>query len=140
MFMSDSSTSMKMKGDVCEVCARGPHSLIGLVELITRAIVYCRLNGIGKLLVDCADVSGVPIPTLIERFLAVEDWAAASDRLVVIAIVAHPDYIHPKKFGVQVAMHLGLVSDVYLTSAEASAWLASGAPPDLVDYVLRKWV
>ena len=113
---------------------------LALAEMQVVFVVRDGFARIGKLLVDCADVSGVPIPTLIERFLAVEDWAAASDRLVVIAIVAHPDYIHPKKFGVQVAMHLGLVSDVYLTSAEASAWLASGAPPDLVDYVLRKWV
>ena len=59
--MSDLATCTKLKGDVCEVHPTGAHTLVGLVRLITMAIVHCRLQGIGKLVVNCLDVSGVPI-------------------------------------------------------------------------------
>lgn len=104
---------------------RGSHSLVGAVDAIARAIAACRESGATRLLVDVTGVEDVPVPTLIDRFLMIEDWAQAAQGMVVVAMVAPARYIHPRKFGVHVAAHLGLACDVYTTEAEAVAWLSA---------------
>ena len=44
-----------------------------------------------------------------------------------MAMVASPEYIHPRKFGVKVALHFGLICDVYSSEEDASAWLMETA-------------
>lgn len=111
---------------------QGRHSLVAAVDLVSSAIARCRERGTRMLLVDTTGFEGLPVPTLLDRFLMVEDWAAEATGLVAVAMVARPEYIHPRKFGVTVARHLGLVCDVYASEAEASAWLAAiaRAPDD----------
>jgi hypothetical protein len=41
-----------------------------------------------------------------------------------VAMVAPIEYIHPRKFGVKVALQFGLICDVYSSEEEASAWLS----------------
>ena len=53
----------------------------------------------------------------------VEDWAHEASGVVVVALVASPAYIHPHKFGVQVALSFGLICDVFASEDEASKWL-----------------
>jgi hypothetical protein len=48
------------------------------VDFIRRNIDLCRAEHIGKLLINVAGVTAVPMPTLVDRFLAAEDWAHAS--------------------------------------------------------------
>jgi hypothetical protein len=116
---------LEVREGICEFRPRGESSLVEAVELITRAIAYCRDRRIGKLLVVTTDLSGVPIPTLIDRFLMVEEWAQAAKGVVVGAIVASPEYIHPEKFGVRVAADLGWVADVFTSEADALRWLST---------------
>lgn len=104
---------------------RGRYSLVEAVDLVSAAIAQCRAQGVQMLLVDGTAVEGVPIPTLLDRFLMVEDWAAEAKGLVAVALVVHPEYIHPRKFGVTVARHLGLVCDVYASEPEARAWMST---------------
>ena len=68
-------------------------------------------------------VEELPVPTLVDRFLMVEDWAQAAQSMVVVAMVTHSRYIHPHKFGVTVAAHLGLTCDVFTSRDAASKWL-----------------
>jgi hypothetical protein len=102
---------------------RGSFSLVAAVDLVSAAIARCRDQRIDKLLINVTDLEDVPIPTLVDRFLMVEDWANASQRLVTVVMVASPEYIHPHKFGVKVAAHFGLVVEAFTTEDEGRAWL-----------------
>lgn len=103
---------------------RGRYSLVDAVDLVSNAIALCRQRGVSMLLVDAAGFVDLPIPTLLDRFLMVEDWASEAKGTVVVAMVAPAEYIHPRKFGVKVALHFGLICDVHSSEEEASAWLS----------------
>src|SRR5262245_57646329 len=77
----------------------GADSLVEAVALISSAIAWCRDRVVTRLLVDVTAISGVAIPSLVDRFLMVEEWAHQADGVVVVALVASPEYIHPEKFG-----------------------------------------
>ncbi len=125
----DLTEHLKIKKDVCEYRPHGKSTLVEAVTLITSAIAYCRRQKIGKLLVDATGLDDVPIPTLVDRFLMVEEWAEVAESLVVGALVVHEEYIHPQKFGVQVAAEFGLEIDVFTSEAEAMRWLSLARDP-----------
>ncbi len=110
---------------------RGTYSLVETVDLISAAIAACRHRRIGKLLIDVTGIEGVNVPTLIDRFLMVEDWAQAAQGVVVAVLIVDAQYIHPRKFGVKVASHLGLICDVYTSEEEAVQWLQERTPPPI---------
>jgi hypothetical protein len=69
------------------------------------------------------------VPGLVDRFLMVEEWAQRADGLVAVALVVEAKYIHPQKFGMQVAVDFGLICDVYDSQPHALEWLSSVVPP-----------
>jgi hypothetical protein len=103
----------------------GDCTLVEAVDLINLAIEYCRGRRVDKLLVDAKRLAGVAIPSLVDRFLMVEQWAHESEGMVVVVLVIHPEYIHPQKFGKRVAADFGLTAEVYSSEPEALKWLAS---------------
>jgi len=112
---------------LCTYRPRGKHSLAEAVALVSSAISYCREHGARKLLIDVAGLTELPIPTLVDRFLMVEEWAQVSHGTVVVAMVAPSEYIHPQKFGVKVALDFGLIVDVYASEEDALKWLQASA-------------
>lgn len=102
----------------------GRYSLVEAVDLVSQAIAHCRKRSVSMLLVDATGLLDLPVPTLVDRFLMVEDWANEAKGTVIVAMVAPVDYIHPRKFGVKVALQFGLICDVYPSEEEASAWLS----------------
>jgi len=56
----------------------------------------------------------------------IEGWAQEAKGMVMVALVVQPEYVHPRKFGVQVAEHFGLTADVFTSETEAMKWLLSG--------------
>lgn len=112
-----------MRDGICFYRLHGKLSLVEAVDLISRAISECRRTGAPRLLVDVTGAEDVPVPTLVDRFLMAEDWAQAAQSMVVVAMVTHPRYIHPRKFGVTVAAHLGLTCDVFTSGDAATKWL-----------------
>ena len=114
---------------ICRFHPRGECSLVDAVDLIGSAIAYCRNRRIAKLLVNGRDLVGMPVPSLIDRFLMVEDWAQKASGLVIVVLVVDAKYIHPEKFGVKVAADFGLMCDVYDSEALALKWLSSVTPP-----------
>ena len=110
-------------GGVCEYRPRGDYSLAEAVGLVSGAISCCRDRAVDRLLVDARGLVGLPVPTLVDRFLMVEEWAQEASGTVVVVMVAHPEYIHPQKFGVKVALDFGLICNVFTSEEEASAWL-----------------
>jgi hypothetical protein len=119
---------------VCQFRPRGECSLVEAVELIGTVIKHCRDCGIAKLLVNGTGLVGVSVPSLVDRFLLIEEWAQKANKLVIVVLVVHAEYIHPQKFGVKVAADFGMVTDVYTSEAHALEWLAnvgSAAGPEV---------
>src|SRR3954467_5768691 len=106
---------------------QGTCTLVEAVDLISAAIAYCRGEGATLLLIDVTGLKGVPIPTLVDRFLMVEDWAQQAKSKIAVAMVAPGEHIHPDKFGVDVASYFRLVCDVYTSEGEAVKWLLESA-------------
>ena len=105
----------------------GEYSLVSLVDEVNGAIAQCRELRICRLLVVTHGVTGVSPPTLVDRFLAVEDWAQAAKGQVVVGLAITAANIDPQRFGVKLAASFGLTADVFATEAEALAWVASEA-------------
>jgi hypothetical protein len=121
--LSQRVAPLEVANGVATYRPRGEYSLVEAVELVSNAIANCRDGGVAKLLIDGTEITGVSIPTLVDRFLMVEEWAQESGGTVVVVLVAPPAYIHPEKFGIKVAAHLGLVCDVYTSEEAAWTWL-----------------
>ena len=119
----------EVKGGICHFHPRGECSLVEAVELINRAIAYCRDQRVAKLLVNGTGLVGVSIPSLVDRFLMVEEWAQKAKSMVVVVLVIQAEYIHPEKFGVKVAADFGLMADVYTSETAALKWLLDVANP-----------
>jgi hypothetical protein len=116
---------LEVKEGICRFHPRGECSLVEAVDLINRAIAYCRDQHVAKLLVNGTDLVGVPVPSLVDRFLMVEEWAQEAKSMVVVVLVVHAEYIHPEKFGIMVAADFGLTLDVYSSETDALKWLVS---------------
>jgi hypothetical protein len=112
---------------ICQFRPRGECSLVEAVDLINRAIAYCRDQRVAKLLVNGTGLVGVSIPSLVDRFLMVEEWAQKAKGMVVVVLVIQAEYIHPEKFGVKVAADFGLMADIYTSETDALKWLLSVA-------------
>ena len=119
--------SIQFRDGLCTFRPRGKYSLVDAVDLVSEAIADCRKRSVIMLLVDATGFVDLPIPTLVDRFLMVEDWAVESKGIVVVALVASEDYIHPRKFGTKVALQFGLICDVYPSEREALAWLSEAS-------------
>src|SRR6478672_8921289 len=111
---------------ICHIRHRGEYTLVEAVELVKRAIAYCREREISKLLFDGRGLVGLPIPSLIDRFLMVEEWALEGRRMVMVVLVVDSRFIDPQKFGVKVATEFGLTADIYDSETAAFHWLSSG--------------
>ena len=119
---------LETRNGVCQYRPRGKYSLVEAVDLVSRAIALCRDRGVNRLLIDATGFIDLPIPSLVDRFLMVEEWAKEAEGLMLVALVTTPEYIHPKKFGVTVASHFGLVCDVWTSEEPAMVWLLAGGP------------
>ena len=97
------------------------------VALVSSVISYCRERGVSRLLIDVTGLTDLPLPTLVDRFLMVEEWAQVANGTIVVAMVAPSEYMHPHKFGVKVALHFGLICDIFSSEDEASKWLRESA-------------
>jgi hypothetical protein len=119
---------MQLADGVCRAHPQGACSLVEAVDLVQQAIDQCRKRHIARLLFNGTGLTGVPIPSLVDRFLMVEEWARTAQGMVIVSLVVHAEYIHPQKFGVVVAADLGLTCDVHTSEEDALRWLqATGA-------------
>lgn len=122
------STQLEVSAGLACLRPAGPSDLTTIVDVIAEAIGRCRHRGINKLLVNTIAVTGIAVPSLVDRFLAVEEWATIADGLVVVALVTRAEYIDPGRFGLKVAAHFGLMANVFVDEADALAWLADAVP------------
>ena len=104
---------------------QGDCSLTEAVDMVSRIIARCREQGPDKLLINANDLTGISIPTLIDRFLMVEEWAQQADGMMIVVLVVPPKYIHPERFGIKVAAHFGLTANVFTGEDAALHWLST---------------
>jgi hypothetical protein len=101
----------------------GAVSLAKAVDLVSTALAYTREQGASELLANITGLSGFASPSLADRYLLVEKWAAKAAGKVRLAVVAQAEMIDPQKFGVTAAANRGFVTNIFTTEAEALAWL-----------------
>ena len=92
-------------------------------RLVVSAIRYAREQGIKLLLIDVTGITGLPLPTMLERFRLGEEAARAAQSAVKVAMVAWPEMFDPHSFGVVVAQNRGLTGRVFADRIQALAWL-----------------
>ena len=106
-----------------------------MAHLMSRAVVLCRKQKIGKLLIVSTGVTGFHPPGISEGYNFFEGIAADAASLVKIAHVASPEWVRSGKFGVMVAKNRGLDAENFHMESAALEWLLqageTGAPPTL---------
>jgi hypothetical protein len=107
----------------CRYCPCGEFSLVVAVEMVSAAIAYCRDRKIHRLLVVMTNLTGYGNPTREDRFWLAQDWVDAGSRVVAVAVVARPEFIDPKRFGVTAAADAGGIGEVFTSEADALRWL-----------------
>ncbi len=117
----------EVRAGICVFRPRGTCTLVETVDFIADCVAHCRQRALGKLVINCTGLEGPPMPSLVDRFLAVEDWARAANGMVVVALVVHARFIHSDKFGSKVAADLGLGYEMFADEAEAFAWIEKAA-------------
>lgn len=92
-------------------------------ELLSQGIVYCRENGIRRLLIDTTKLTGFgPIGTA-ERFAIGERLSRAAMAAVKVVMVVRSELLDPALFGITVARNRGLFSNAFTSESEALKWL-----------------
>jgi hypothetical protein len=109
--------------DYARFAPRGEVTLVEAVDAVTDAIAFCRTRSIRRLLIDTRGLSGFSSPTLVDRFLMVQDWADVGKGAVNVVLIADATHIHPRKFGVMAAADAGLTAEVFASEREAVEWL-----------------
>lgn len=102
---------------------RGNVSFQEALELLSEAVVYCRENGIQRLLIDTTKLTGFGAPGTVERFSLGERLARDARAAVKVAMVGRPEVLDPSRFGITVARNRGLFSSAFSSESEALKWL-----------------
>lgn len=101
----------------------GEFSFAEMAHLMSRVVVLCRRQKIGKLLIVSTGVSGFYPPEISERYNLAERIASDAASMVKIAHVASLEWISSGEFGVQVARNRGLDAKNFDTESAALDWL-----------------
>ena len=112
-----------MEGDLALYRPVGFVRFDEVVAGVRAAITFACSIPARDLLVDTTSLTGFPSPDVFQRFLAAVGWAEEAMGRLHLAMVARAEMIDPQKFGVTVAANRGLTSNIFLTEAEARAWL-----------------
>jgi hypothetical protein len=97
--------------------------------MVSMAIAYAREQGVSELVANVSAVAGFSPPDTFARYCLVKQWVATAGGRVRLAVVAGAAMIDPDKFGVTVAANRGLSADIFMTEAEAIAWLDGKPAP-----------
>jgi hypothetical protein len=101
----------------------GEFSFDEMAHLISCAVVRCRRQKIGKLLIVSTGASGFHSAGIAEQYNYVEQIAADAASLVKLAHVANPEWVHSRDFRVMVAENRGLELENFQSESAALEWL-----------------
>jgi hypothetical protein len=117
----------ELKRGFAVFCPVGVFSFDEMAHLLSRAVVYCRRQKIGKLLIISTGASGFHPAGIAERYNLAEQMACDAASLVKIAHVASPEWVRSGKFSVMVAKNRGLDAENFHTESAALEWLLQPA-------------
>jgi hypothetical protein len=103
----------------------GEVSLNQAIQMVARAISYCRAQKIEGLLADVRKLHGFPHPTVVDRYWFIRKWAEDARGQVVLALIQRPEMIDSEQIGVTIASNAGLVANVFESEPQARAWLVA---------------
>lgn len=108
-------------------CCRlsGHGSLEDVASRVIETLSFSREQGTEKLLVDATNWTGYESPTVADRFYIGSDFAKAAGPRLKFALVVPSEIMHPRKFGVTVAINRWTDANVFDSEKEALAWLLS---------------
>jgi hypothetical protein len=89
------------------------------IELVAE---HCKHTNNNKLLMDLTGVE-LPIPSLVDRFLAAERLGIFARYGTKVAFVIRPERMHPQKFLVLVAQNRWISIDAFTDFQAAEEWL-----------------
>jgi hypothetical protein len=101
----------------------GEFSFDEMAHLLSRAVVFCRRQKIGKLLIISTGASGFHPAGIAEQYNFVEQIASDAASLVKIAHVAHPEWVRTRDFRVMVAENRELELENFNAESAALEWL-----------------
>jgi hypothetical protein len=110
-------------GDIAVFRLGGHVVLERAIRSVSSAIESAKSQGMRKLMIVASDLEGTQSPGIGTRFSMSREWAVAAGGVVRMAVVAKPEMIDPHKVGVIVAKNFGASADVFVSEADAIAWL-----------------
>ena len=105
----------------------GEFSFVEIAHLISRAVVHCRRQKIGKLLIISTGASGFHPAGIAEQYNFTEQIATDAASLVKIAHVASREWVRSGDFRVMVAENRGLELKNFNAESAALEWLLQPA-------------
>lgn len=121
------SSSYTVIGDTAWFCASGAQELVDGVHQIIAAMARAKSEGLGKLLVDITDITGVDPPSVDMRFWLMGEFAKAGRGSIRMALVTRREFMSEERFGIAFGMNQGFISNLFETREAALEWL-SGRP------------
>jgi hypothetical protein len=106
----------ELKRDYAVFCPVGELSFDEMAHLISRAVIRCRRQKIGRLLIITTGASGFHSAGIAEQFNYVEGIASDAVSFVKIAHVASPIWVRSRKFRVLMAENRGLELETFIRS------------------------
>jgi hypothetical protein len=113
----------EQKKEYAVFCPIGEFSFDEMAHLISRAVVRCRRQKIGKLLIITTGASGFHSAGIAEQYNYIEGIASDAASLVKIAHVANPIWVRSRKFRVLIAENRGLELENFNAESAALEWL-----------------
>ena len=121
--MSQILKYLLLEGNYAVYRSLGECTFDSAVQMIDEALAYCKANDIRGLLVDVTGVTGVPPPSISQRFQFATQWALTAGGRVFLSMVAPAELIDSDHIGVTMANNRGLRSEVFSSEPEARKWL-----------------
>ena len=100
-----------------------------MVQRVKAVIVAAREQGVRKLLLVTAGLTGFKLASVGKRYFYVNEWVQAAGAGMTVALVTRPERTDPRRFGEVVAENLGVTSRVFVSEEEAIAWLQNPIRP-----------
>ncbi len=114
-------------GDIAAVRLVGKVTHAEMVQQVKAVFVAAREQGVRKLMVVTAGLTGFKMGSVAERYFYINEWVQAAGGAMIVAIVTRPERIDPQRFGTLVAENLGVTSNTFTSEEEAIVWLQN--PP-----------
>lgn len=95
------------------------------IALVTQGVAHAASQPqVRRMLIDMRGLEGFRPPSIVERYDMMIAWTnAEAGRGIKIAMIARPEMIDPRRFGILVAANRGMTGEVFLDEPPALAWL-----------------